>query len=1309
MKMWKLYMMLFLMLSKLIKSCANSGIVEMFSPFIDLEALAEEAAKGNVAAQPVDTSYPLASVESNALMQIYRDCRSQQSTGLRTWCIGNNENVFSDEDSHEPCPRGILTDPCTGRVLHSNRSANIDDVEFLWPWKGIRCDPYTEPTTVTHIYLPRESLKCEIAKVDLSVMVSLEQLDLSYNQLYGELPAWLGDMTVLRLLNVAENNLTGDIPTSFAGNDALELIILSGNGLSASTVHFFDAFHRLQYLDLSSNKFAIELSRTLFSSPFLRTIHNAFYGQFIQLPILHFLETFDVSSNLLMGSVPLQISSWGREDPHDPDEISSLITLNLSNNFFTGTLPLLSNQSVLQQLDVHNNLFSGVLPDFPSSLLDFIKPSMFDGNAFLCPMPTALLPSNLTCVCGDGHTITSDIVESSRHDKGAKRVFANQAIDLCVPCGEGLFSNATTNHKCVACPVGAVPSSKGYYCKPCLPGSFSNASGTQFCSPCSPGTFAAGNGTTSCSACNPGQFAAKQGWTKCLECPVGTFSRSKGETVCTPCPAGTYASAQGEAECLMCSKGTYQDVAGSTECKACPRGYIAPHHGHVKCLPCSPGSFYDTIRITCTLCRPGTFTGTPAQTECIKCDNGTVAEGYGNDKCLHVASPGFGYSVTGTALKCEPGTYNDGAWRTCQPCPRGTFAAGIGSRMCLSCAKGSFAFNKGSSYCAMAPSGSFVPLEGAVRAELCPPNHITATTGSITCIQCTLPSFSFLPGGTRCIHAKLGEAYEHVKWPRLVLDLVGVEQHELLTKRGESLPLDVLIQTWTDTLTNSLGFTCNLHVLQVHQPPESSSFTKIIVAVEMETTLLSPMTDLDPRLVMKGGRDDQDRATKTVINALDELLNEFNGSNDDGKEFDGDQVMTDLISLQSFQDTLVRQWHHMESVTSQMSSLNLVNISIDNVPFVSTRAVACRAGTFSIVLDTSERTCQACPKGFYSFTTGALECTPCPQGTYSAATGSTICNLCPSGADAAPGAHACVECLWFTYACQGFWQDLMIASGITIGLIWILYNKIHRICMGNGAQQEQDDERMIALMTAVRTHGRTLDRVRYAPMGEISADTIQQLARKSKGQRTQAAGNNNWGKSFGQRAEMDSVPLFEREHRNDSQLVQRLQNELADAKRFVEAQARRQNDLEYVNEDLERRLEQEALDRIALDSQKAEDEKRWQEEKAALQKQLESWEARFEEETRRRAMAEERLRRAEKELYRMHQKKYDIEKQVRREENEKRKHEAVIVRTLQSDSQRAQQSAANGVLDPTVNPKDTKPAAVRTRQALSSAMDFLGV
>lgn len=135
---------------------------------------------------------------------------------------------------------------------------------------------------------------------------------------------------------------------------------------------------------------------------------------------------------------------------------------------------------------------------------------------------------------------------------------------------------------------------------------------------------------------------------------------------------------------------------------------------------------------------------------------------------------------------------------------------------------------------------------------------------------------------------------------------------------------------------------------------------------------------------------------------------------------------------------------------------------------------------------------------------------------------------------------------------------------------------------------------------------------------------------------------------------------------------------------------------------------------------------RWNQERALLEEQRNLWEKRCEEESRRRAVVEERLRRAEKELYRMHQKKYDIEKQVRREENEKREHEAHIVRSLKRDQQEL--SAARGTgsangsqsranqnpnsylnIDPTMNPKDSKPAAVRTRQALSSAMDFFGV
>ncbi|RHY12911.1 hypothetical protein DYB37_001750 [Aphanomyces astaci] len=212
----------------------------------------------------------------------------------------------------------------------------------------------------------------------------------------------------------------------------------------------------------------------------------------------------------------------------------------------------------------------------------------------------------------------------------------------------------------------------------------------------------------------------------------------------------------------------------------------------------------------------------------------------------------------------------------------------------------------------------------------------------------------------------------------------------------------------------------------------------------------------------------------------------------------------------------------------------------------------------------------------------------------------------------------------------------------------------------------------------------------------------------------------------------NTVPLFERERRQDTQLVQRLQAELTETKRLLETQTRRQNDLEYVNEDLERRLEYEARERINLDAMKADDEKRWVQERLHLEEERKVWERKWDDECKRRAIVEERLRRAEKELYRMHQKKYDIEKTVRREESEKRKHEVYIVRSIEKDNNnlyRPRQSGASSappsqaasaasylsIAPPSssstsmLNPRDAKPATVRQRQALSSAMDFFGL
>lgn len=139
-----------------IQGCASDGIMDLLASFIDLEGLAEQAAReaseDGVASKPVDTTYPLASEELEVLMQMYRTCRTERSAAMRTWCTGSDvDSVGAGRDHDVLCPQGVQTHPCSGRVLHANRSAEEDRVEFLWPWEGLRCDAFTDPTTVTHM------------------------------------------------------------------------------------------------------------------------------------------------------------------------------------------------------------------------------------------------------------------------------------------------------------------------------------------------------------------------------------------------------------------------------------------------------------------------------------------------------------------------------------------------------------------------------------------------------------------------------------------------------------------------------------------------------------------------------------------------------------------------------------------------------------------------------------------------------------------------------------------------------------------------------------------------------------------------------------------------------------------------------------------------------------------------------------------------------------------------------------------------------------------------------------------------------
>lgn len=154
----------------------GQSFVEVLTTFVDLdgavnatstifelarEAFAEEkrADRENFTFVAVDDAYPLAATEFQALLDLYVACKTPESQALQTWCTGNATYLDSESDREKNpesvlCPQGVVTHPCSGRVLKAkeNRGPN-EIVEFLWPWEGVRCNAYTESTTVTHMYV----------------------------------------------------------------------------------------------------------------------------------------------------------------------------------------------------------------------------------------------------------------------------------------------------------------------------------------------------------------------------------------------------------------------------------------------------------------------------------------------------------------------------------------------------------------------------------------------------------------------------------------------------------------------------------------------------------------------------------------------------------------------------------------------------------------------------------------------------------------------------------------------------------------------------------------------------------------------------------------------------------------------------------------------------------------------------------------------------------------------------------------------------------------------------------------------------
>ena len=191
-------------------------------------------------------------------------------------------------------------------------------------------------------------IPAELAKISI-----LADLDLSSNQLSGEIPA---ELAKIPFLNLRSNQLSGEIPAELANLPNLYDLDLSFNQLSGKIPAELGNLPNLEDLDLSGNQLSGEIPAELGNLPNLEDLElrrNQLSGEIpAELGNLSKLEYLDLRGNQLGGEIPAELAN-----------LSKLRHLNLGDNQLSGEIPAeLGNLPNLIFLDLSFNQLSGEIP-----------------------------------------------------------------------------------------------------------------------------------------------------------------------------------------------------------------------------------------------------------------------------------------------------------------------------------------------------------------------------------------------------------------------------------------------------------------------------------------------------------------------------------------------------------------------------------------------------------------------------------------------------------------------------------------------------------------------------------------------------------------------------------------------------------------------------------------------------------------------------------------------------------------------------------------------------------------------------------
>ncbi|KAK4368558.1 hypothetical protein RND71_012350 [Anisodus tanguticus] len=197
----------------------------------------------------------------------------------------------------------------------------------------------------------------------LQELKQLKYLDVSYNQISGGIPDFLGSLSKLEYLNLS---CVGDdfttIPPNLGNLSSLTTLDLSCNGfLSVNNLEWISRLHQLRYLAIGYVNLSkvTDLLEAVFELPFLQVLSLPGSKLPDVVPVVFpssnssmSLSTLDLSSNNLSTSVYTWLFNF-----------SNLTHLDLSGNALYGLIPdAFWNMKSLQHLDLSRNALGGGFP-----------------------------------------------------------------------------------------------------------------------------------------------------------------------------------------------------------------------------------------------------------------------------------------------------------------------------------------------------------------------------------------------------------------------------------------------------------------------------------------------------------------------------------------------------------------------------------------------------------------------------------------------------------------------------------------------------------------------------------------------------------------------------------------------------------------------------------------------------------------------------------------------------------------------------------------------------------------------------------